>query len=349
LSTAWIYDGYESALEELGIEVMPVRLDNLISTASEFIEAKRSLFEGDQGASLEQWKMHLSQQLAIPRILECVVGGSDVLLNICGKLWSPQNAGLLDLTPFNKVVMLTESPYEDDSQIHIMQHHDFAFTNDKSSAVPLSAYRPTAYLRHAYDPDVFRYIEIERKHKYDYSFIGTPFGNRMRILKECAKLPLEAYVFNKVIDVIDEKDVIAYVPPESACRIYNQTKVNLNIHRGEKYYGRPEEIDAGSAYSLGPRAFEIAGCRAFQLCDSTRPELMEVFGETVATYDQPECVAEAISYWADDARTKLRRDMAKASQEIALNNTYLHRAAQLVEQLAQWYNRADWLEGLQDG
>ena len=348
LSTAWIYDGYESAFEEMGIEVQSVRLDNLISTASEFIEHKRYLFDGDQGGTAEQWKMHLAQQLAIPRILECITAGSDVLINICGKLWSPQNAGLLNLTPFNRVIMLTESPYEDDSQIALMQNFDFAFTNDKYSAEPLSAYRPTAYMRHAYDPDVFRYIEIDRKHKYDYSFIGTPFGNRMKILEECAKLPLERFTFSKVSDEADGKTIISYVPPEKACRIYNQSKVNLNIHRGEKYFGKPDIVEPGSAYSLGPRAFEIAGSCAFQLCDNTRPELKEVFGDTIATFEQPEEVAEMVAYWADPAREAQRKEMARASQQIALGQTYLHRAVQLVEQLSQWYNRPEWIEEFED-
>ena len=351
LSTAWIFDGLESAFEELGITVLPVRLDNLISTASDFIDTKQEQFEGHQGAGLYHWKLHLAEQLAITRIMECIVDNGDVMLNICGKLWSPQNLNLLNLIPFPKVIQLTESPYEDETQKYLLEFHDFAFTNDKSSAGLLSEYRPTAYLRHAYDPDVFRYIELDRRQQFDYSFIGTPFGNRKPIIEACRQLPLKGYLFDKVVDEEDcepGKTKIIYIPQESACRVYNQTKVNLNIHRTEKYYDRGEHIDAGSAYSLGPRAYEIAGCRAFQLCDSTRPELKEVFGETVATYDQPESVAETVAYWADDAREVRRREMAHASWEIARGQTYYHRSVQLVEQLACWYNRPEWAEGLQN-
>lgn len=347
LSTAWIYDGYASALEDLGVEVMPIRLDNLISTASDFIDMRKDKFDGDQGANLFQWKMHLAQQLAIPRILECIAGGADLLLNICGRIWTQQNIQLLALIPFQKIIYLTESPYEDDSQKYLLGFNDFAFCNDKSSALPLSEYIPTSYMPHAFDPDVFMPIELETK--FDFSFIGTPFGNRKPIVEALAQSPKSGYLFHRVIDEDEstpENQKIVFVPQSSACRVYNSSKVNVNIHRTEKYYGKGENIDRGEAYSLNPRAFEIAACAAFQLCDNTRPELTEIFGDTVATFNQPEEAREAMEWWADPERDSLRREMAVASYGLALNHTYRHRAVRLVDQLARWYNRPDWVEGL---
>ena len=340
LSTAWIYDGYYDALKDMGVEVQDVRLDKLLAFSHELVSSKRELFDGDQGGTLQSWKMHVGQQLAVPRIMECMVDGGEVMLNICGKLWSMQNLSLIGLLPIPKVVLFTESPYEDDSQIQQLLYYNSCFTNDRSSLELLDGVRPTAYLRHAYDPEVFMPVELPIK--FDYSFIGTPFGNRRSILKALASTPsLTGYIFDRTTD--DEGSVM-FVPQAAAARVYNQTKVNLNIHRTERYYGNGEHIDA--AYSLGPRAFEIAGCAAFQLCDNNRPELAEVFGDTVATYDQPEEVPELVRYWADDARAARRLEMARASYEIALRNTYAVRARQLVGQLAVWYNRPEWKESV---
>lgn len=346
ISTAWIYDGMVSALEDLGVEIHDIRLDRLISFSDSTLSGSEHSFEGEQGATKMMWAHHVGQQLAIVRVLETIISGAEVLVNICGKLWTPQNLGLLNLTPIPKVVMLTESPYEDDSQRRLLGAHDYATTNDKSSLDYLNAYAPTIYQPHAFDPGVFMPMDLQVK--FDWSFIGTPFGNRKPILEALRSSPLAGYVFDQT-DCEDEngKKVLSFVPQESACRVYNSTKVNLNIHRTEKYYGQGTYIQ--DAYSLGPRAFEIAGCRAFQLCDRSRPELAEIFGQSVATYGQPEEVPEAIAWWADPARDELRRDMATASYEIAQAHTYRDRARRLVNQLATWYNRPDWAEGLNDG
>src|SRR4030065_2941425 len=68
-------------------------------------------------------------------------------------------------------------------------------------------------------------------------------------------------------------------------RNYCGTKIRLNHRRtivGKDSAG--EELHIDEAHSLGPRAYEIAACGAFQLCDGTRPELQETVGDSVATY-----------------------------------------------------------------
>ncbi len=360
MTTAWVYDGYKKFLDAAGHSVLEVRLDKLIAFGSAMVESMPNKFEGDQGATSEQWKSHIAQQLSLIRIMECELEHPDVLLTICGKMISPQNYLLFNLIPGRKVVLLTESPYEDAAQRFYAQFYDFAFVNDQSSVEAIGEIVPAVYMPHGYDPEIYSKTAgsagaglffngdtrdpVGRK-IFDVSFIGTPFGNRKAILQALRYAPdLNPWIFDATTYEPEDgsgKQVV-FVPPASAAECYHSTKVNLNIHRTEKFYGNGEHI--ASAHSLGPRTFEIAGCAEFQLCDDARPELLELFGDTIATYHQPEEVVDAVRYWADGARDSLRADMALASWEIAQKHTYQDRAARLVKQLAQWYNRPDWLE-----
>lgn len=341
-TTAWMYNGYKKYLERLGCEILECRTDKLISIAALMLDNAPTSFEGDQGATADQWKLHMAQQFMLIRIMEMQLQKPDLTLVVCGKLISPQNYMLLDMIPGSKVVMLTESPYEDGAQEFFAQFYDFATVNDRISVPVIGKWLPTAYQPHGYDSEI--YFPDPREPELDVSFIGTPFGNRKSILTQLRYAQdLNPFIFDATVQK-DEKGTpqVMYVPPDSAARCYNRTKVNLNIHRTEKFYETGDHI--ANAYSLGPRTFEIAGCGAFQLCDDSRPELREIFGDTVATYHDPAEVVEAVRYWADPARDSLRRDMGLASQQIALKNTYTDRALRLVNQLAAWYNRPEWAE-----
>jgi spore maturation protein CgeB len=92
-------------------------------------------------------------------------------------------------------------------------------------------------------------------------------------------------------------------------RWYNGAAIALNHHRTCIAAGDElQHITDGAAWSLGPRAFEIAACGAFQLCDDTRPELTHVFGDSVATYHDAEELRDGIRHYMQHPDT--RREMA---------------------------------------
>ena len=101
------------------------------------------------------------------------------------------------------------------------------------------------------------------------------------------------------------KDVI---PNPLLAELYRSTKIALNHHR---MYTESDTaaIQDGQAYSLGPRAYEIAACGAFQLCDGTRPELREVFGDSVVTYSDAADLRRKIDYY-------LRRDCERVDHAL---------------------------------
>ena len=82
------------------------------------------------------------------------------------------------------------------------------------------------------------------------------------------------------------------------------------------------------AYSLGPRAYEIAACGAFQLCDDQRPELHDIFNGSIPTYKDAADLQDKIGYYlAHDAeREALRAESLKRVQACS----FVERARDIV-------------------
>ena len=110
-------------------------------------------------------------------------------------------------------------------------------------------------------------------------------------------------------------------PNTELVKYYQSTKIALNHHRQTTTVDSDALI---SGKSLGPRAYEIAACGAFQLCDTTRPELAEVFGDSVATYhDRADLMGKIDYYLGHDAE---RVDMARAAYERVKPCSFYNRA-----------------------
>lgn len=337
LSTLFVSAGLEEGLKSIGVEVDEVRTERLIAMQSLVVTQFWDKYE-KLGHTPIEIAQHAGLEQVLARLLYLEY---DLILLVNGRLFSPQIMRGFDKLPGPKVVWLKESPYEDEWQRHFVDHFDFAFVNDKVSVPVMNEVVPSVYLPHSYDPETF--MRIERQQNIDVFFCYTAFNNRVPVVDQLSSSGLKC-VLPKAGTVYDESSGItgvSFVPPERVAHFYNTSKICLNVHRTEKLYGSGEQIT--QAYSLGPRAYEIAACGAFQLSDNTRPELTEVFGDTVATYDNPDDIVEQCRYWLDPARDKQRVEMGLASMERVRECTYAHRAAQVVKQLAQWYNQPEWL------
>jgi len=344
MSTLFVCEGMEDGLKELGVEVLETKTERLISMQSQIIAQFKNIYQDladKQGVDLNQVAVHAGWENVLSRLLYL---DYDLLFMVNGRLISPQIMRGIDKLPGPRVIWLTESPYEDEFQSWLASHFDFAFVNDKSSVDVIGKIAPAAYLPHSYDPEIF--MRVERPMDRDVFFCYTAFNNRVPIVEALSSSGLNVLLPQAGIVKNEETGMagVKFIAPERMALMYNTSKVNLNIHRTEKMYGSGENIT--SAYSLGPRAYEIAACGAFQLCDDTRPELAEVFGDTVATYRSGDDVVDLCRYWVDPARDKLRLDMGVASMERVANCTYTHRAVDVLNQLVTWYNKPEWLKGL---
>jgi spore maturation protein CgeB len=243
-------------------------------------------------------------------VIEAVDFVPDVVLIVNGFALHRRAYDLIDKLCLPIVLILTESPYLDGEQAKIISqgHVRLAFTNDRSSVDQLreDSGRRVEYLPHSYDPARHHKKDaVMDKYQTDVFFFGTLWPGRVRLFepvkKWCKRHRVKAEIggvgFKTLKGMIDNAQLVRY---------YTATKIALNHHRTISMAKDGVEIHCENAQSLGPRAYEIAACRAFQLSDE-RPELREVFGDTVPTYTDADDLIDKLGYYLahDDERAAI--------------------------------------------
>ena len=122
--------------------------------------------------------------------------------------------------------------------------------------------------------------------------------------------PLRPYVHDGLVD------------NARAGELYRKARIGLNLYRATG--GPPAE-------SLNPRAYELAADGVFTVAQP-RAEQTERFGGSVATFTTPGELEERIRIHLADAWR--RRRTAEALPALVAEDTYHHRAAQLVAHLS---------------
>lgn len=185
----------------------------------------------------------------------------------------------------------------------------------------------------AFDPEIHRPLELDPRERdpiaSDVSFVGAGYHNRRRFLPGLLDFGLRIYGTEWPIDppfrgVMPEPN--ARQTAEGCNRIFNATRINLNLHSSPWADG----VNPVGDY-LNPRTFELAGARAFQLVDRRRL-LRDSFepGLEVETFgDLQEC-RRKIEYYLGHEDERL--EMAdRAHRRAHSAHTYRHRMEEAVE------------------
>lgn len=339
-STFDVAAGYEKAFVALGHKVDVFNYHIRIDTIAKMLIAYDEKVKSERRRSNPMATSGRISVLASEGIvLQAVEFVPDVVILVNGMQLHRHAFDLLHNLSLPVVMLLTESPYLDHDQavISTKGHADLIFTNDAYSVKPLAEMTglPVTYLPHSYDPEIHRPRPALKNNGYyssDVFFHGTLFADRVTTL-----MPLAELVDDYVVEIggvnpdwSDDSDIGDMIPNNELARYYAGTKVAINHHRtviganGDEL----EHITNGDAYSIGPRAYEIAACGAFQLCDDTRPELVEVFGDSVATYSNPKDLLDKTKYYLKNEGERL--DMAAAAFEKVAACTFEQRARDIV-------------------
>lgn len=326
MSTKDVAVGYTHALTHLGHEISTFDYHDRLSfydVALQAWEARNPDFHWEK----EHARIFASEHLAT----EAVDFRPDVVLAVCGLSLHRRAYELLYKLGLPVVTLLTESPYLDETQADMLKVTKAAgaFTNDRVSvsAIANTAGIPVAYLPHSFDPSTHYPRAAAPDQQSEVFFFGTLWPERKVLF---AKL-LDRPGFNiggTEIDLPEGSPIRIMDNAELAGR-YCGTKVALNHHRtfsGIGEDGHQQHVKA--AYSLGPRAFEIAACGAFQLCDDTRPELDQVFRGSVATYADGVELEAMVDYYR--ARPGLRQEMAAEALRLVQPCSFVERARSVV-------------------
>ena len=187
-----------------------------------------------------------------------------------------------------------------------------------------------------FDPKLHRPIELSPEEQTRYgcnaSFVGAGYHNRRHFLPALFSLGLRIYGTEwpnsaGFLDAMPEPNVRQ--SSEDSNRIFNASRVNLNLHSSPWCDGVNPVGDF-----VNPRTFELAGARCFQLVDE-RSELAHFFEpgvELVTFADIDEC-RRKLRYYLDHPDE--RAEIAAAGQRRALaEHTYRHRMESAMEALS---------------
>jgi spore maturation protein CgeB len=343
--TVDVAKGYDQALRDLGHTVRAFCYHDQLAFYSEALRHWMKVNPNFELRNPTEANLILASEQAV---IEAVDFVPDVVLIVNGFALHRRAYDLLHWLRLPLALILTESPYLDEEQAKIVTlgHVGLAFTNDKISVEPLAQAtgKPVYYLPHSFDPWRHHPQEPENNYRTDVFFFGTMWPERGRLLRPLARWTKRAHL-EWMVRISGTRPVtngvtqrVQLMDNEELARWYCGTKVAINHHRtiiSGSSPTRPSPVVTGEGevhiergWSLGPRAFEIAACGAFQLCDDSRPELAEVFGESVPTYHDGADLRDKIEFYlAHDAH---RRELAEESRRRVQDCTFERRVEEVV-------------------
>ncbi|QGY41191.1 glycosyltransferase [Pseudodesulfovibrio cashew] len=192
------------------------------------------------------------------------------------------------------------------------------------------------YLPLAAQPDFHKPLELssveKRKFGSAVSFMGAGYPNRRLAFRELINHDLKIWGTEWEGDHVLKPFIQmsgARVSPEDCVKIFNATRINLNLHSSVQ----AEELVTFGDF-INPRTFELAACGAFQLVDK-RSLMPDAFrDDELATFSSMDELKEMIGYFLahpDEAEAIAVRSRAR----VLADHTYAARMRTLLEFTAE--------------
>lgn len=340
-----VYDGHVQGLRANGVEVHAMsysRIWNMFVDFKDFMEVTGRVEYGTVNHLL----------LAGDRIIAAAIALEVDLIHFVAPMHlAPVTLRVLKRLPNIKTsAYFTECPYDDEWAFKLAELFDYCFVCDKTSVTAFRERNPnTHYVGHAYNPE--KHIMNGKEEKdADVLFVGTNFPSRVKFLEQVNWTGIDFQLHGLMrLGTSPLREFVrgtGAVPNSVALDLYRQTRIGLQMHRKDGYdplaamkgkrFERGGLIGAKPltnlvAHSLGPRSYELAACGVFQVCDASRPELEEVFGDSVPTYRTPEELGALIRQHLDDPMR--REELAQTQHEAVKPHTFEARMRVLLEAL----------------
>jgi spore maturation protein CgeB len=318
-STHDVYTGLVAGLRANGVEVVEGRLD-------EALEFQRRLYEAGQATGVvTPGKINLTVYASPYIVQHAIAAEPDAVIVVSAHNFNIASAKTLKLAGLRMAVLMTESPYFDAFEREMAAPYDVVLTNERLCATGDYFDHPNvAYIPHAFNPDVHT-PDGPAGEPSDVLFVGTLFEERAALFGGVDWSGVN-FMRRGYTPRAQQQDI---VENHEAAGLYRAARINVNHHRTTTEFGTGAHIAAGAAYSLNPRAYELAACGAFQLCDDSRAELNDVFFGQVPTYRDSADLARKVRYYLD--RPEQREDLARSAHEAVQAHSWHVRARQVLE------------------
>ena len=318
-SVADVANGWETALREIGVNVVG------FDTAGAMTYHERALRA--QGVPEDELGQAAATMAAANLRQLCFDFWPDLVIIVSAFFVPPETYKMLRGRGIKVVVILTESPYEDDNQVPIAEHADLAVVNDPTN---LSAYPDgTLYLPHAYDPKVHKPGPVVERAKSDFCFVGTGYPERIAFLEAVDYGNADVALAGNWAELKDGSPLVPYVahdlaaccPNDETVTLYQSTKMSANIYRTSAQ--RPGLIEG---WAMGPREVELAACGTF-FATQSRGENDDVL-PWLPRFETPEDLSALIAEWLP--LTEERQALAQRSRMAVADRTFSSNAERLL-------------------
>ncbi len=197
----------------------------------------------------------------------------------------------------------------------------------------------TVYLPLAAQPNIHKPLELspveQRRFGSDVSFMGAGYPNRRMAFRDLVRFDFKLWGTEWEGDPILAPFVQmagARVTSEDCVRIYNASKVNINLHSSVQ----AQDLVTGGDF-VNPRTFEVAACGGFQLVDrrGLMAELFETEGPQaeLAVFDSMGELGARIDHFL--AHPEERQAFAERGRaRVLAEHTYAVRMRTLLEFIA---------------
>ncbi|MGR5881206.1 CgeB family protein [Bacillus cereus] len=243
---------------------------------------------------------------------------------------------------FKTGLWLTDDPYYSDLTQHIVLHYDYVFTQD---AGIVNFYQELGcshvhYVPLASDSSIYKPSLEQLSYKYDISFLGTAFENRLSFIDSIAdylkqkNTCIVGYGWEKLKHYELLKGNIKLLPfatYEESLQYYTSSKINVNMHRSTQDQILNRNSLQIPAHSINNRTFEIASSCAFQLTD-VRCNLTSHYtlGKEIETFQSPTEFITKSGYYLNHEKERLQI-ATNAYKRTLREHTYNHRIRQLLD------------------
>ena len=215
------------------------------------------------------------------------------------------------------------------------KYFDYIFTIQKQDCIDAIKgagcqhvhYLPTACDPHVHAPAALTAEERERWGS-DLSFVGAGYHNRQQLFAYLTGYDFKIWgtewpECRPFDSLVQEKG--RRLTPEEYIKIFNASKINLNLHSSTERDG----VDPSGDF-INPRTFELAACGAFQLIDP-RAYLPDIFeaGVDVATFESISELKEKIDYYLHNDEERAAMAMS-SRQKVLHKHTYQHRLQEML-------------------
>jgi hypothetical protein len=332
-SVADVFNGWSEALTGLGEQVEEYELDARLRFYNGTIAETGQLKPCGCPGIRKFLDREQAIQLAVDGILSAAYRWwPDVIMCVSAFFVPPWLLEVIRGRRHKVVMLMTESPYQDDYQLKMAAYADLTLLNDP---VNLDAYRqvgPAEYMPQGYRPSIHYPALPESPQKWDLSFIGTGFPSRVAFFRDMDLGGLDVRLSGLWMDLPEDSPLRDWTATESddcidnheTAQIYRWSRTGINFYRREA-----EKSHEGEGVACGPREIEMAACGLFFARDP-RPESDELF-PMLPSFSSPEEASDIIR-WAL-AVPRQREQAATWARNAVQGRTFTEHAKQLLRLL----------------